>query len=210
MAQTPGWLVVTVRLNNRPASYFANKLFSKIVGTSAIGTLLGGKFALRKVAAVLDSLITGIVTGVYEGNFWLAAYADPAAGSYPAGSITVTSVAGVAAQVVTFTFGTLVVTITEAGASAAGAEQYNRDTVTNTVTGTALSLSNKLSAHPLLSGLFTFTPTAGAIAIKSKIPGLLLQNVAIAASGTTVVQLTGGAVGVATVFPQHVLANRNP
>lgn len=198
------WMVIAVKVADKPANFILKKLVETTLGNLASGTLLGGFMRIRRVRLEIMNILTALAGGQYHGNMWVTSF--DGAGALPAGNIACVQ-ANAATDTVTFTFGTLAIVFTE---GATGAQGFLRGADN---TACAANLGAKINAHPVLSGILKATPSAGNIALAGKIPTGILHHIVLSTSDATAfsfTQLTGGVPGTATIFPQSVATNKTP
>jgi hypothetical protein len=196
------WQIVAVKVFDKPANYLKLKTTESTLGTTALGTALGGALRARRFITKFVSTLLAVASGVYNGNIWTAVVSGD--GVFPTGNIACVQ-ANASGDTVTFTFGTLAIVFTEAGS---GVQGFLRG-ATNTATAAALAAA--INAHPVLGGVIKATPSSGNCALVGLIPTALLQGIVITTSDATaftLTQLTGGVPGTASLFPQSIATSK--
>jgi plastocyanin len=201
MPTGPSWLFVALKMTGRDANYINEMLHSKTLGISA-------RKEKRRIVSGIREILAGAVGNTHDANMWVGVTANSgSSGAYPAGNIACTQ-ANAAGDTVTFTWGGQTVVLTEGSTSTTNG--FARGASNTTL---ALALATTINAHPVLGGLYTAVPSVGNCALTGKIPGAILQDIAIStndATAFTLTQLTGGAEFTAAMMLQHIWLGRNP
>jgi len=165
---------------------------------------LTDKRPLRIVLSPIMHILKCIAGGTYHGNVYVHAYDNT--GTALTGQIACTQL-NAAGKTITFTYGGLTIVFTE---GTTGAQGFARG-ASNTTTASALAAA--ITAHPVLGTLLAAVGSVGNVNLTSKLPANTLAALTMTTNDGTAfsfTQLTGATIGVATVFPQHLPANKTP
>src|SRR5690606_4498645 len=110
----------------------------------------------------------------YTANLWVTITGVGSPAVYPEADINCT-VANAADDAVTFTFGTVAITLTEG-------VDFDRG---GSNTACAAALAAAIEANPILNGVMSVVPSGGNIAITGRIPGSFLHDVTLSTTDAT-------------------------
>jgi hypothetical protein len=199
----PGYLLVAIKLSDRDSSYVEDALRGSMsdYASAATQSITRDK---RRIAKGIADLLTGLAGGTMQGDLWVGV---PGTDSVLRVRTVGCTQANAAGNTVTFTWGTIAVTLTEGTDFARGASD----------TTCAAALVAAVNAHAVLGRLFTCTNAVGVVSIASKFAGLLFDEWVISTDDATAfaILLTGGTTvdgtnGTARIALRNVAQGRTP
>lgn len=191
------YMFLVCRVENLAAQKMAELIWA--------GPQIGANYGRRSVTECAE-LLMACAGGVRAGNVWASVVDD--SGTKPAGNIVCTQ-ANAAGDTITFTWGTKTVVLTEA-AVPANENQFFRGASDNAC---ATNLRACIVAHSILGRLYTVGGATNNVALTSKFPTQLMEDMALTTNDGTAfafTQFTGGTEGAAQWFLSELKLQRTP